>query len=51
MIRGCNFQADKPQVKLEKSTKRAVITDNFVRGKVRIDSDCANVRIDGNLGD
>lgn len=51
MIRGCNFQADKPQIKLEKTTKRAVITDNFVRGEARIDSECANSRIEGNLSD
>ncbi len=50
MIRGCNFQADKKQVKIEKTTRRAIVTDNFVRGAVRIESECDNTRIDGNLG-
>lgn len=50
-IRGCNFRNDKPQVKVEESAKRVIITDNFVKGKVRIDSACANARIEGNLGD
>ena len=50
MIRGCNFQQNKNQVKLESTTKRAIVTDNFVAGKVRIDSQCKNARIDGNLG-
>lgn len=51
MIRGCNFQENKKQVKLEKSTARAIVTDNFVRGKVDIESECSNVNIQGNLGD
>lgn len=51
MIRGCNFQQNKPQVKLESTTKRAIITDNFVSGQIRIDSQCKNARIEGNIGD
>lgn len=51
MIRGCNFQEDKNQIRLEKTTKRAIVTDNFVKGEVRIDSQCQNSRIEGNLGD
>lgn len=50
MIRGCNFQMDKNQVKIESTAKRAIITDNFVTGAPRIDSQCANARIEGNLG-
>ncbi len=50
MIRGCNFQEDKAQVKLEASTARAIVVDNFVRGEVRIDSECENARVEGNLG-
>lgn len=50
MVRGCNFQADKPQVKIASTAKRAVVADNFVEGAVRVESDCANVNIDGNLG-
>ena len=38
MIRGCNFQQKKNQVKLESTTERAIITDNFVSGELRIES-------------
>ena len=51
MIRGCNFQENKKQISISENTKRVVVTDNFVKGKVRIDSNCANARIEGNLGD
>lgn len=50
MIRGCNFQEEKSQVKIEKTATRAIVTDNFVKGKVVIESDCPNVHIQGNLG-
>ena len=50
MIRGCNFQENKNQVKLESTAFRAIITDNFVRGEPRIDSQCQNARIEGNIG-
>ena len=50
MIRGCNFQENKKQVSVEESAERVIVTDNFVKGKVRIDSNCKNARIDGNLG-
>lgn len=50
MVRGCNFQTNKPQMKISATAKRAIVTDNFVAGTVRVESDCANVRIDGNLG-
>ena len=51
MIRGCNFQENKKQISISERTKRAIITDNFVKGAPRIDSKCENVRIEGNLGD
>lgn len=50
MIRGCNFQEEKAQVKIEATAARAIITDNFVSGKVAIESDCPNVNISGNIG-
>lgn len=50
MIRGCNFQQKKNQVKLESTTERAIITDNFVSGELRIESQCENARIEGNIG-
>jgi len=36
LVRGCEFQQDKPQVDLGKDVQRAVISDNLIRGKLRI---------------
>jgi hypothetical protein len=38
LVRGCDFQRDKPQVDLGTNVLRAVISDNIVRGKLRITS-------------
>jgi len=36
MGRGCEFQKDKPQVDLGAGVRRAVISDNMIRGKLRV---------------
>ena len=36
MVRGCEFQMNKPQVDLGTNVVRAVIADNMIRGKLRI---------------
>jgi hypothetical protein len=36
VVRGCEFQQDKPQIELGKNVRRAVITDNLITGKTRI---------------
>ena len=36
LVRGCEFQANKPQIDLGANVKRAVISDNVMRGTVRI---------------
>ena len=36
MIRGCEFQEDKPQIELGVTVRRAVITDNLFTGRERI---------------
>jgi hypothetical protein len=36
LLRGCEFQQDKPQVDLGTNVLRAVIADNMMRGKLRI---------------
>jgi hypothetical protein len=36
VVRGCEFRADRPQIELSEGVKRAVITDNLVKGAVRI---------------
>jgi hypothetical protein len=36
IVRGCEFQEDKPQIQLGESVRRAVITGNILTGKARI---------------
>jgi hypothetical protein len=36
LVRGCEFQEDKPQVDVEQNVRRAVVTDNILTGKARI---------------
>ncbi len=38
MLRGCEFRANKAQIKLGEGVQRAVITDNMVRGKLQVDN-------------
>ena len=36
LVRGCEFQANKPQIELGEKVRRAVISDNIIAGKPRI---------------
>ena len=36
LVRGCEFQQSKPQIELGESVRRAVISDNILKGKSRI---------------
>jgi hypothetical protein len=36
LVRGCDFQKDKTQVDLGTNVQRAVISDNLIRGKLRV---------------
>jgi hypothetical protein len=36
LVRGCQFQQDKPQVELGTNVLHAVISDNLMKGKLRI---------------
>lgn len=36
IVRGCEFQADRPQISLATAVRRAVITDNLLKGTARI---------------
>jgi hypothetical protein len=38
LVRGCEFQENKPQVDLGTNVMRAVIADNMIRGKLRINN-------------
>lgn len=52
LIRGCEFQQDRPQVELGEGIRRAVIADNIITGVVRIvNSSKGNVRISNNSSD
>ena len=52
MVRGCEFQANKPQIELGAGVKRAVITGNVIRGRTRITNNSKGVvEISSNAGD
>jgi hypothetical protein len=36
LVRGCEFQQDRPQIELGEAVRRAVISDNILRGKPRL---------------
>ena len=36
LVRGCEFEQDKPQIELGEKVRRAVIADNVINGKTRI---------------
>ena len=36
IVRGCEFQESKPQVSLGQGVKRALITDNLIKGRLSI---------------
>jgi hypothetical protein len=52
VIRGCEFQEDKPQIELGEKVRRAIITDNILHGAERItNASKGNVKIDNNVAD
>ena len=52
LVRGCEFQADKPQIELGAGVRRAVVADNVMRGKLRIANHSTNsVQIANNAPD
>lgn len=50
LIRGCDFGHDSPQVLIDSKVQRAIISENTIKGKVRIDNQAKNIYINGNLG-
>jgi hypothetical protein len=52
LVRGCEFQQDKPQLELGDSVRRAVFSDNVITGKLRLTnhSKCS-VSLKNNAGD
>ncbi len=52
IVRGCEFQADKPQIELGAGVRRAVVSGNLFTGKMRIANQSKGaVTIDGNAAD
>lgn len=52
LVRGCEFQQDKPQIDLGEGVRRAVISENTVRGTLRINNQTrATVVVANNAGD
>jgi hypothetical protein len=52
LIRGSEFRANRPQIRLGEGVRRAVISENVVRGQVRIQNESkGNVVIGNNAGD
>ncbi len=52
LVRGCEFREDKPQIALGEKVHRAVISDNILRGQLRVENHCqANAIITNNAGD
>ncbi|HWQ91179.1 MAG TPA: glycosyl hydrolase family 28-related protein [Clostridia bacterium] len=52
LIRGCEFQANKPQVSLGQKVTRAIVSDNLVKGTVRVENrSSGKVTLANNTGD
>jgi hypothetical protein len=52
LVRGCEFQEDRPQIELGENVKRAVIADNVMKGALRIrQSGAAHFQIHDNAAD
>jgi hypothetical protein len=52
LVRGCDFKEDKAQIRLGPNIKRAIISENLIRGENRIvDQSSGNVVIRDNLSD
>jgi len=52
LVRGCEFQENKPQISLGEGVKRAVVSDNLTRGRLSISNQSkGNVSLHDNLSD
>ena len=49
LVRGCEFQQDRPQVELGEKVRRAVISGNIITGKLRI-TNHSQAKLDGSDG-
>jgi hypothetical protein len=52
LVRGCEFQMNRPQIRLGAKVRRAVIADNVVTGKLQVTNDSGKpVALGSNVGD
>lgn len=51
LVRGCEFQENKPQIELGKSVRRAVVTGNVFTGKAQITNRSSHAVISNNAAD
>jgi hypothetical protein len=52
LVRGCEFQQNKPHVRLGEGVRRAVVADNVFTGKARIEAPAkAAIQISNNAAD
>jgi hypothetical protein len=52
LVRGCEFQEDKPQIELAVGVRRAIVAENIVRGKLRVTNQSkGSVHISDNASD
>ena len=50
LVRGCEFKEDKPQITLGEAVRSAIITENLITGKLRVEhAEKANVVVANNL--
>jgi hypothetical protein len=48
LVRGCEFQQDKPQIEIGEAVRRAVVSDNIFTGKSRIENHSKRAVVLGN---
>ncbi len=52
LVRGCEFQRNKPQIELGENVRRAVVSDNLIAGELRIaNRSKGQVKISNNTGE
>lgn len=49
LVRGCEFQQNKPQIELGEKVRRAIISDNIITGVMRI-TNHSKVKLSGGIG-
>ena len=45
VVRGCEFQEDKPQIEIAPGVRKAVVTGNIIKGRLRVANNSSGVVI------